>query len=43
LLPTTPTLVVLERVGRQVDFPKVIQVDRGSEFVSRDLWTYHVT
>ena len=33
---------VLERVGRQVGFPKAIRVDQGSEFVSRDLdlWAY---
>lgn len=28
---------VLERVGRQHGPPKVIRVDQGSEFVSRDL------
>jgi putative transposase len=28
---------VLERVGREVGFPAAIQVDQGSEFVSRDL------
>jgi putative transposase len=34
---------VLERVGREVGFPAAIQVDQGSEFVSRDLdlWAYH--
>ena len=33
---------VLERVRRQVGLPKVIRVDQGSEFVSRDLdmWAY---
>ena len=33
---------VLERVGRQVGFPKTIRVDQGTEFVSRDLdlWAY---
>jgi Transposase IS116/IS110/IS902 family/HTH-like domain/Integrase core domain len=33
---------VLERVGREVGFPLAIQVDQGSEFVSRDLdlWAY---
>jgi putative transposase len=33
---------VLERVGRQVDFPATIRVDQGTEFVSRDLdlWAY---
>jgi putative transposase len=33
---------VLERVGREVGFPAAIQVDQGSEFVSRDLdlWAY---
>jgi putative transposase len=33
---------VLERVGRGVGFPAAIQVDQGSEFVSRDLdlWAY---
>jgi putative transposase len=33
---------VLERVGRQVGFPKAIRVDQGTEFVSRDLdlWAY---
>jgi putative transposase len=33
---------VLERVGRQVGLPKVIRVDQGTEFVSRelDLWAY---
>lgn len=33
---------VLERVGKQLGFPKVIRVDQGSEFVSRDLdlWAY---
>ena len=30
-------VVVLERVGREVGLPAVIQVDQGSEFVSRDL------
>jgi putative transposase len=30
------------RVGRQVGFPATIRVDRGTEFVSRDLdlWAY---
>ena len=33
---------ILEEVGRQVGFPKAIQVDQGTEFVSRDLdlWAY---
>jgi len=33
---------VLERVGREVGFPAAVQVDQGSEFVSRDLdlWAY---
>ena len=33
---------VLERVGREIGFPKSIRVDQGSEFVSRDLdlWAY---
>jgi putative transposase len=33
---------ILERVGRQMGLPKVIRVDQGSEFVSRelDLWAY---
>lgn len=33
---------VLERVGRQVGFPTTIRIDRGTEFVSRDLdlWAY---
>ena len=33
---------VLERVGRQVEFPATIRVDQGTEFVSRnlDLWAY---
>ncbi len=32
----------LERVCRQVGFPKTICVDQGSEFISRDmdLWAY---
>ncbi|SSC70766.1 unnamed protein product [Ciceribacter sp. T2.26MG-112.2] len=32
----------LERVCRQVGYPKVIRVDNGSEFISRDLdlWAY---
>jgi putative transposase len=32
----------LERVCRQVGYPKTIQVDQGTEFVSRDLdlWAY---
>ena len=32
----------LERVGKCYDLPKVIRVDQGSEFVSRDLdlWAY---
>src|SRR5256885_10486407 len=34
--------MLLERVRRQVGLPKVIRVDQGSEFVSRDLdlWAY---
>jgi len=28
---------ILEEVGRQVGFPKTIRVDRGTEFISRDL------
>lgn len=33
----------LERVCRQVGYPKTIRVDQGTEFVSRDLdlWAYH--
>lgn len=33
----------LERVCRQVGYPKIIRVDNGSELVSRDLdlWAYH--
>jgi putative transposase len=33
---------VLERVGREMGLPALIQVDQGSEFVSRDLdlWAY---
>ena len=33
---------ILERVGRQHGLPKVIRVDQGTEFVSRDLdlWAY---
>jgi putative transposase len=33
---------ILEEVGREVSFPKVIRVDQGTEFVSRDLdlWAY---
>jgi putative transposase len=33
---------ILEEVGRQLAFPKAIRVDRGTEFVSRDLdlWAY---
>jgi putative transposase len=33
---------VLERVGRQVGLPRMIRVDQGTEFVSRDLdlWAY---
>jgi putative transposase len=32
----------LERVGREYGYPKVIRVDQGTEFVSRDLdlWAY---
>jgi putative transposase len=32
----------LERVGKRYGLPKVIRVDQGSEFVSRDLdlWAY---
>lgn len=38
----TDVVEVLERVGRQVGYPKAIRVDQGSEFVSRDLdlWAY---
>jgi putative transposase len=33
---------VLEKVGRQVGLPRMIRVDQGTEFVSRDLdlWAY---
>lgn len=33
----------LERVCRQIGYPKTIRVDQGSEFISRDLdlWAYH--
>jgi putative transposase len=32
----------LERVCREVGYPKMIRVDNGSEFISRDLnlWAY---
>jgi putative transposase len=33
----TDVVEVLEKVGRQVGFPKSIRVDQGTEFVSRDL------
>ncbi len=35
-------VAVLERVGRELRFPKSIRVDQGTEFVSRDLdlWAY---
>lgn len=33
----------LERVCRQIGYPKTIRLDQGSEFISRDLdlWAYH--
>src|SRR5690606_3528468 len=38
----SPVVEILERIGRQHGLPKVIRVDQGTEFVSRDLdlWAY---
>jgi putative transposase len=34
---------VLERIARQIGYPKAVRVDQGTEFASRDLdlWAYH--